>query len=78
MSSRIKNTNPISSIPASRSSIKRLENEIKKLRSQLENLVAIKIYKPEDLKNNDINSIEELRSLIDSKESTLLQLKLML
>jgi protein-arginine kinase activator protein McsA len=78
MISRNHENKHVGGIPASRSSIKRLENEVKKLRNQLDNLVAMKIYKPDELRATDAHAIEDLRSLIDKKEATILQLKLML
>ena len=65
-------------IIATRSSIKRLENEVKKLKLQFDHLVALRIYKPETIKISDSHALEDLRGIIDIKEKTILQLKLML
>jgi pantothenate synthetase len=78
MNSRTKETKIYQTIPATRSSIKRLETEVKKLRAQLDNIIAMKIYKPDDIRNTDTHAIEELRNIIETKEATILQLKLML
>lgn len=78
MNSRNREVKAFSNIPATRSSINRLETEVKKLRKELDNLIALKIYKPDEVRNTDAHAIEELRHLIETKESTILQLKLML
>ena len=65
-------------LPATRSSIKRMENEVKKLRNHLDELVTKRIYKPEDSRANEAALIEELKETIEKKEEIILQLKLLL
>ena len=77
MASRNKSL-PHRNVHATRSSISRLENEVKKLRANLSNLVAIQIYKPGDFRTIDARDLATLREVIDGKEATILQLRLML
>lgn len=65
-------------LPATRSSIKRMENEVKKLRNNLDELVTKKIYKPEESRGNEQAMIEDLKGAIEKKEEIILQLKLLL
>ena len=65
-------------LPATRSSIKRMENEVKKLRNHLDELVTKRIYKPEDSRGNEAALIDELKDTIEKKEEIILQLKLLL
>lgn len=65
-------------LPATRSSIKRMENEVKKLRNHLDELVTKRIYKPEESRGNEIVLIDELKETIEQKEEIILQLKLLL
>jgi archaellum component FlaC len=65
-------------LPATRSSIKRMENEVKKLRNHLDELVTKRIYKPEESRGNEVMIIEDLKETIEKKEEIILQLKLLL
>ena len=62
-------------VPLSRSHVKRLENEVKALRNQIEGLSMQSIANPDDHASNSVK-IEELRSAIDQKEALILELKL--
>lgn len=75
---RYRETRNYRGLPATRSSIKRMENEVKKLRNHLDELVTKRIYKPEDSKGNEVAMIEELKDAIEKKEEIILQLKLLL
>ena len=55
-----------------------MENEVKKLRNHLDELVTKRIYKPEDSRANEAALIEELKETIEKKEEIILQLKLLL
>lgn len=61
-----------------KSSINRLECELKSLKKEQERLTALKIYKPEGFRASDNQSLADLKSLIEMKELALLQLKLLL
>lgn len=65
-------------LQATRSSIKRMENEVKKLRNNLDELVTKRIYRPEESRGNEAVMIEELKQAIEKKEEIILQLKLLL
>lgn len=65
-------------LPATRSSIKRMEDEVKKLRNCLDELVTKRIYKPDDSRGNEAAMIDELKDAIEKKEEIILQLKLLL
>lgn len=62
----------------SKSSITRLECELKSLKKEQENLTALKIYKSQGFHHSDDQTLIELQDLIVIKELALLQLKLLL
>jgi PIN domain nuclease of toxin-antitoxin system len=62
----------------SRSAISRLEIELKQLQKQLENLQALNVYKPHEFRQQDYQALFDVRALIEAKQITLLQLKLLL
>lgn len=66
------------SISVSRSSISRVEKDLKKLKNDLSVLTALKIYKPQSFRSIDELTLQKLREKIQVKEKTILQLKLML
>ena len=66
------------SISVSRSSITRVEKDLKKLKNDLSVLIALKIYKPQSFRSIDELTLQKLREKIQVKEKTILQLKLML
>jgi hypothetical protein len=55
-----------------------MENEVKKLRNNLDELVTKRIYKPEESRGNEAAMIEDLKQAIEKKEEIILQLKLLL
>lgn len=63
---------------ATRSSIRRLENEIKVLKNQVDELIAQKIYSQGENRGADNQTLSEMRQAIESKEEIVLRLKLML
>jgi len=68
-------------IPTNRptkSSITRLETEIRSLKKEQERLTALKIYKTQGFNSADNQTLIDLQDLIELKELALLQLKLLL
>lgn len=63
-------------IPVSRSSVSRLEREVKVLRNRIFEIQTSKIFGAQDPPSPSL--IEELRQAIESKEKQILEIKLML
>ncbi|CAG9316558.1 unnamed protein product [Blepharisma stoltei] len=61
-----------------RSSIRRLENEVKSLKRQVDEIIAQKIYSHSESQGPDSQALNEMRQTIESKEELILRLKLML